>query len=128
MIEMLLVLGVLAILLAIAAPMLNGYVQRLRFNEGARTFSEALLRARDTATRNSVAVRLEAQDDTVRWLDNVSGAELGSSNLPNGVTLETDGTVVMSGRGLPIAQAEFQLSDNNHSGSVWLLPTGAILR
>lgn len=128
MIEVLIVIGILAVLLAIAAPMLGGYIQRLRFNEGARTFSEAVLRARDTATRNSIAVRLEAAADTVSWFDQVSGAALGSVSLPNGVAVTDSVTVFMSGRGLPLNQAEFQLADSNHSGSVWLLPTGAILR
>ena len=128
LIEMLIIIGILGILLAIAAPNLTGYVQQLRFNEGVRTFSESLLQARDSATRSSIGVRFVASGDTVRWYDEVSAVQLGSALLPNGTVVEAPTTVELSGRGLPIGQTEFQLSDANHSGSVWLLPTGAILR
>src|SRR5690554_8074375 len=69
LIEILIVLGILGILLALAAPSLGGYIQRLRFNESARTFSEALLQARDTATRNSMGVRVVAASDAITWFD-----------------------------------------------------------
>lgn len=128
MIEILIVIGILGILLAIAAPNLTGYVQQLRFNEGVRTFSESLLQARDSATRGSLAVRFVADGDAVRWFDEVSDVQLGSASLPNGTVVESTTTVSLSGRGLPIGQTEFRLSDANHTGSVWLLPTGAILR
>ena len=128
LIEVLIVLGILGILLALAAPSLTNYVQRLRFNESVRTFSESLLRARDTATRSSVAVEVVAAGGTVTWSNAATGAQLGRSEIPNGATLDSDTTIEFSGRGLPVRQVEFVLSDANHSGSVWLLPTGAILR
>ncbi len=128
LIEILIVLGILGILLALAAPSLGGYIQRLRFNESARTFSEALLQARDTATRNSMAVRVVAADGAITWFDQAEGSQLGRAALPNEVQVEESVTVNFSGRGLPLAQAEFRLANNRHSGSIWLLPTGAILR
>ncbi len=126
MIEVLIVIGILGILIAIAAPNLTGYIQQLRFNEGVRTFSESLLQARDSATRSSLTVRFVATGDTVRWFD--GDVQLGSARLPNGTAVEGTTTVELSGRGLPMGQTQFQLSDANHTGNVWLLPTGAILR
>lgn len=128
MIEILIVLGILAVLLAIAAPNLMGYVQRLRFQEGVRTFSESVLQARDTATRGSLAVRLEAGGGSVSWFDHAAGVQLGQVSLPHGTEVAESVTVVLSGRGLPLAQAEFELRDERHDARVWLLPTGAILR
>ncbi len=128
LIEILLVLAVLGILLGLAAPSLNAYITQLRFNEAARTLSEAVLRARDTASSTSIGVRIEADGDTVRWVDDVSNAELGRISLPNNVTLDARRTAVLSGRGLPQGQVEFPLSSAGVSGSVFLLPTGAILR
>ena len=128
LIEILIVLGILGILLALAAPNLSGYIQRLRFQESVRTFSESLLQARDTATRSSIGVRVVASNDSITWFDHDANVQLGRATLPNGVTLVEAATVQLSGRGLPLAQAEFQLSNDRHSGSVWLLPTGAILR
>src|SRR5690554_5970194 len=118
LIEILIVLGILGILLALAAPNLTSYVQRLRFNESIRTFSESLLRARDTATRGSMAVEVVASGDSLTWTDVSAGSQLGTTTLPNGATLDSTVTVEFSGRGLPQNQAEFIISDSNHSSSV----------
>lgn len=127
-IEVLIILAILGILLALAAPNLLGYVQRLRFQEGLRTFSESVVQARDTATRGSLAVRLEADGEQVSWFDDAAGLRLGQVRLPHGTELVTPVTVLISGRGLPLNQVEFDLADDRHSGTVWLLPTGAVLR
>ena len=120
-------IGILGILLALAGPNLTGYVQRLRFNESTRTFSEALLQARDTATRGSIGVTFEAEGGSAEWVDE-AGNRLGGVSLPHEVELETPVTVRFSGRGLPLAQAQFGLSNSRFDSDVWLLPTGAILR
>lgn len=128
LIEMLIVLGVLGIMFAFAAPSLNGYLQQLRFREGVRTFSEHLLQARDTASKDSLTVRVHASGAELTWYDADSDALLGRTELPNNTALESSVTVLLSGRGLPLQQARFDLSDGHRSSSVWLLPTGAILR
>lgn len=128
LIEILLILAILGILMALAFPGLSAYIQQLRFQEGVRTFSESLLRARDTATNTSAAVRFEANGGTITWVDVVAGNTLGSASLPNGVTVASNVQVVLSGRGLPPGQVQFPLTNGTLETTVWLLPTGAILR
>jgi Tfp pilus assembly protein FimT len=127
--EVLIVLGVLGILLALSAPALTGYIQRLRFQEGVRAFSENLLRARDTATSRSLTVRVSASGSQLTWYDEEGNSVLGSTTLPNNTRLAAEhDSVLISGRGLPLGQTAFSLTDGTRTASVWLLPTGAILR
>ena|SRR5690554_1609573 len=130
LIEILLILAVLGILLAIAAPNLNAYLQHLRFQEGVRTLSESVLTARDTATSQSIAVRIQAAGDQLTWHDASAGTQLGRITLPNGVTVLNTVSVNLSGRGLPPGQTVFRMASNDGSrtSDVYLLPTGAILR
>ncbi len=130
LIEILLILAVLGILLAIAAPNLNAYLQHLRFQEGVRTLSENVLSARDTATSQSIAVRIQAAGDQLTWRDAATGTQLGRITLPHGVTVVNSVSVDLSGRGLPPGQTIFAMasSDGSRTSDVYLLPTGAILR
>ncbi len=129
LIEILLILAILGILFALAYPALNRFVQTSRFQQSVRVFEEGLVSARDIATRQSTPVRLVADGDTVAWFDATSGALMSSRSLPFGTRHEGSAAeVLFSGRGLPITQARFDLRRNDDAASVFLLPTGAIVR
>lgn len=128
-IEILLVLAVLGILMAIAFPSLNRYVQSSRFQQGVKVFEDALVTARDTATRTSSPIDFEVDGQNVTWSDVASSEQLSSSELPFGISIEGGArSFEISGRGMPQVQERFDLSNETFSASVYLLPTGAVLR
>lgn len=129
LIEVVIVLAVIGVLFAVAAPQLNRFIQASRFDQGVKVFQQGLTTARDAASTQSKPVRFEASGGSVTWTDATANVQMGSSTLPFGTTVAAGApTVLFSGRGLPEVQAVFGLQRGGLTATVYLLPTGAIIR
>lgn len=129
LVEVLLVLAIIGILLGVGMPSFQRYIQTARFQQSVRVFVDALIIARDTATRESTPVSVEAAGSVVRWYYVGDSTPISTSSIPFGTTLLGGPVeVLISGRGMPQTQVTFSLVSGDYSSSVFLLPTGAVLR
>jgi prepilin-type N-terminal cleavage/methylation domain-containing protein len=130
--ELLIVVAILGVLLSLSTWSLNGYIQRLRLEEGSRVAGSALQRVGEIAIKRNQTLRLTVlnQNEFV-WSTQSDNVELGRSRLPNNVIVSNqnpNGAIVFSGRGLPQQQYSFTLTRNDLSQQVTLLPTGLVLQ
>ena len=126
LLELLVVLAVLAVLLGIGGVYLSSFIAQARLNESAEDLGATLRRVSDVAITKSEEITLSVNETTLTWQDG-AGAVLGSRTLPNEATAAPTDTVVFSGRGLPVTQHTFTVSQANGSKTVYLLPTGAVI-
>jgi prepilin-type N-terminal cleavage/methylation domain-containing protein len=128
LLEMLVVLAVLAILLGIAGLTLSGYIRNLRLTETARTFGEALQRARELALTRSEIVTVTVDGADLTWTG--EGGTTVTQTLPYGASVTNPANpadLVFSGRGLPQTGQLFTLELYEQTRQVFVSPTGAVM-
>ena len=96
--ELMVVLGIIAILCAIAIPGLIGWIPKHKLGNGARDILSTIEGARMRAVRDRVSIGIEFQGDNVSyrvWIDDGSGGGTADDATLNG------GENVISARELP---------------------------
>lgn len=131
LLEMLVVLAILGILLALAAPGLLGYINNVRANEAAATLAAGLRQAGGAALARSETITVSVTDGahTISWKGATDAAAI-TQPLPHnaavtGVT--PAGTITFSGRGLPTEQYTVQLKARDVTRTVVVLVTGKVV-
>lgn len=131
LLELLVVLAILGILLAMAAPGLLGYINTIRANEAAAALASGLRRAGGAALSRSVAVTVSVTDggNAIAWK---AAADAGAVTqpLPYGAAVTSvtpAGAITFSGRGLPTEQYAVQLRTRTVSRTVVVLVTGKVV-
>jgi len=126
LIELLVVIAILGILMAIGGVGMQGYIQKLRLEEGTRKAKALLTQGRSLALRRSEATYVEVNESAMRLYD--SGYRLVQSmNLPYHAKIRPNLRVHFTGRGLPEHQYVFTVEMDSLSRKVVLLPTGKVV-
>lgn len=128
--ELLIILGILAILLAISAPSLFRFLQNTRANEAASTAAAGLRQAVGNALTRSeeVTVSLADSNTALAW-SNAGGTLKQKTVLPHAgvfTTIQPSSTITINGRGLPTEQYTLTLKTADVTRTVILMVTGKV--
>ena len=87
LIELLLVFGLLAVLLALAAPTVFQFIEKNRINGAAAVLLQTIHFARTEAIKRNQAVRLVVQTPGTQWCYGLTEAATCNCHLPGNCTL-----------------------------------------
>lgn len=126
-IEILVAIGILAILLATAAVGLGALAPKFNLDNGVRTVAMALHQARAQAITRGHIVDVVFDSYTFTVTDTDSGEILAEGEAPSGITLAADDIASFTSLGTTAAPVTVTISNGDHSRDVSVGLTGEVM-
>lgn len=136
LVEVLAVLAVLGVLAALGFSSLNTYIQSSRLREATLTLAQTIRSVGGAALTNSQPynAQLTLNSGSITWQsDDTAYAQAVSVTLPYGATVSSCSCsakayrLSFTGRGLPLAGYDLQVSLYGKARTVTVLPTGKVV-
>jgi prepilin-type N-terminal cleavage/methylation domain-containing protein len=124
--ELLLVIAIVGVLAGLGTSSFQRYVRSLRVQESTQKVAHFVQQARNRALKQSEAYLLHVSGSELKLYD-TSGTLVKEVTLPNGATVAPAGTLLLTGRGLPVQQQAFTVHVQGRSKRVVVLPTGKVV-